>query len=103
MIVHSVYFWVKKGIEEKQKQALKKALLKLGEVSTVSSIKVGVPAHSLKKREVTDRSFDFSLILEFSNAENHNAYQKSDYHQKFVLENSNFWQKVKVYDIETNE
>jgi Stress responsive A/B Barrel Domain len=49
-------------------------------------------------REVNDRDFDVSLHLVFVNKEAHDKYQEHPRHLKFIDENKENWEKVRVFD-----
>ena len=49
-------------------------------------------------REVNDRDFDVSLHLVFVNKAAHDKYQEHPRHLKFVEENKENWEKVRVFD-----
>ena len=50
------------------------------------------------KREVNDLNFDISLHLVFANKAAHDKYQDHPRHLKFVEENKENWEKVRVFD-----
>jgi hypothetical protein len=49
-------------------------------------------------RDVNDRDFDVSLHLVFANKEAHDKYQVHPRHLKFIDENKENWEKVRVFD-----
>jgi hypothetical protein len=49
-------------------------------------------------RDVNDRDFDVSLHLVFINKEAHDKYQEHPRHLKFIDENKENWEKVRVFD-----
>jgi Stress responsive A/B Barrel Domain len=49
-------------------------------------------------KEVNDRDFDVSLHLVFKNKEAHDKYQESERHVKFIEENKDSLEKVRVFD-----
>ncbi len=50
------------------------------------------------KREVNDLNFDISLHLVFANKAAHDKYQDHPRHLRFVEENKENWEKVRVFD-----
>ena len=50
------------------------------------------------KRPVNDQDFDVSLHLVFASKEAHDKYQDHPRHLKFVEENKENWEKVRVFD-----
>lgn len=96
-IIHSVYFWLKAGItssEEKEFLNFFKVLRKIPGVKTLS---VGKPAPTTK-RDVTDNTFDYNLIITFDNLKAINIYESHPEHVKAAQEYSKFWQRVQVRD-----
>jgi len=57
----------------------------------------GVLAEDLS-REVNDRNFDVSLHVVFENKAAHDKYQTHPRHLKFIEENKENWDKVRVFD-----
>jgi hypothetical protein len=49
-------------------------------------------------REVNDREFHVALNLIFKDRTSHDAYQVADRHDKFITENKDNWQQVRVFD-----
>ena len=50
------------------------------------------------KREVNDLDFDISLHMVFANKAAHDKYQEHPRHLKFIEENKENWEKVRVFD-----
>jgi hypothetical protein len=48
--------------------------------------------------EINDRDFDVSLHLVFDSKEAHDKYQQHPRHLKFIEENKDNWEKVRVFD-----
>ncbi len=98
-LFHVVYFWLKEGASEEQRnQLINDCKDYLGSIETVKSIKVGIPANT-PERDVVDHSFGVGLIIEFDGIEGHNIYQKHRKHQEFIERNKAIWEKVQVYDM----
>ena len=49
-------------------------------------------------KDFNDRDFDVSLNLVFADKEAHDKYQESDRHKKFIEENLESIEKVRVFD-----
>ena len=49
-------------------------------------------------REVNQRDFHVALQLVFQSREAHDRYQVHERHQRFIAENRENWQKVRVFD-----
>ncbi len=50
------------------------------------------------RREVNDRDFDVGLHIVFRDQADHDAYQVSASHERFVAENRAGWRRVRVFD-----
>jgi hypothetical protein len=97
MLVHSVYFWLKPGVKAPARRRFRAGLGRLSAIRTVGTIHVGVPAE-LEERDVTERTFDFSLTITFRNAAAHDAYQVDPIHKAFVAAYKPLWARVRVFD-----
>jgi hypothetical protein len=96
-LAHMVYFKLKdnSGVSRAKLVAACKLLL-TNHPGTVS-FATGTLAGDFN-REVNDRDFDVSLHLVFTNKEAHNKYQEDPRHLKFIEENKENWEKVRVFD-----
>jgi hypothetical protein len=97
MIIHSVYFWLKRGVTPARRSRFPAAVRKLSAIPSVSKIHVGPPA-KLAVRNVTDRSFAVALTILFKDAAAHDAYQVHPIHEAFVEKNKSLWARVLVFD-----
>lgn len=96
-LVHHVFFWLKHPDSKEDLAKLLAGIRTLGQIETVRSIHVGVPA-STERREVIDASYSASELLLFDDVEGQNVYQSHPIHLKFVEDCSGLWSKVVVYD-----
>ena len=96
MFVHQVYFWLKNPDSSEDYSQLLEGIKGLAYIEPKTLFHVGVPAST--DRPVIDRSYTFSLLLGFSDQEEHDAYQQHPAHLKFVEECSALWSKVVIYD-----
>ena len=96
-LAHMVYFKLKdnSGAARAKLVAACKLLL-TGHEGTVS-FATGILARELK-REVNDQNFDVSLHIVFANKAAHDKYQDHPRHLKFVEDNKENWEKVRVFD-----
>ena len=97
MLAHDVYFTLKDKSPqgtERLVAACKKYLA--GHPGTVW-FSAGPLAEELQ-REVNDRDFDVALHVVFKDKAAHNAYQTAERHLKFIAENKDLWEKVRVFD-----
>ena len=96
MFVHHVFFWLKSGLRKSDKDRFKDGLDSLATIAIVRFAHIGVPART--KRDVIDRSYSYSLLLQFENETHQAIYQAHPTHRKFVEDCSSLWEKVIVYD-----
>ena len=96
-LAHMVYFKLKdsSGANRAKLSAACKLFLS-GHEGTVS-FATGTLAGDFN-RDVNDRDFDVSLHLVFVNKEAHDKYQEHPRHLKFIDENKENWEKVRVFD-----
>jgi Stress responsive A/B Barrel Domain len=96
-LAHMVYFKLKdsSGANRAKLSAACKLFLS-GHEGTVS-FATGTLAGDFN-RDVNDRDFDVSLHLVFINKEAHDKYHEHPRHLKFIDENKDNWEKVRVFD-----
>jgi Stress responsive A/B Barrel Domain len=96
-LAHTVYFKLKdnSGANRAKLVAACKGLLS-GHEGTVY-FATGTRAGDLS-RDVNDRDFDVSLHMVFVSKEAHDRYQEHARHKKFIEENHDNWEKVRVFD-----
>jgi hypothetical protein len=80
MLVHSVFFTLKKG-----------------DIETVDSIYIGTPA-ATPDRPVIQKNYDVALTVVLKSLEDHDVYQEHQIHLDFVKNNSHRWESVVIYD-----
>ena len=99
MLIHNVYFWLRKDLTSAEKAHFDLEVRKLATISYLERAYVGVPA-ATEKRPVTDHSFDYSLSFHFKTLEDHEFYQKqcAD-HARFVSACKSYWERVLIYDV----
>jgi hypothetical protein len=96
-LAHMVYFKLKDSSgANRAKLAAACKLLLSGHPGTVY-FGTGTLAGDLN-RDINDREFDVSLHLVFVNKEAHDKYQEHSRHLKFIEENKDNWEKVRVFD-----
>jgi hypothetical protein len=96
-LAHMVFFKVKDGsVDGKGKLVAGCHKYLSGHDGTVY-YSAGVIADEMR-REVNDRDFDVALHLVFENKAAHDKYQKDARHLKFIEENRDLWEGVRVFD-----
>ena len=99
MLVHSVFFWLKENLNEKEVELFRNELGNLGQIPEVEKLYIGKPAPT-SKRPVIDDSYDFCLTVVLENVSAHDKYQESHIHLEFIEKCSQLWERVKIYDAE---
>ncbi len=96
IFIHHVFFFLNNPDSKEDRDKLIEGLRKLSKVKSIKSFHIGKPADT--NREVIDRSYSISWMLQFDNAAKQESYQTDPIHLKFVEECSPLWKKVIVYD-----
>lgn len=96
MLVHSVFFWLKKDLGEEQVRRFRAGVERLQGIATAEAVYVGTPAPT--DRPVIDRSYDIGLTVLLRGMAEHDAYQQDPLHQEFLQEFSSYWERVLIYD-----
>lgn len=94
--IHTVFFWMNEGNTAADIAAFEAGLKQLAEIETVQRAYIGKPAGT--PRDVVDNSYDYALILHFTDAAGQNAYQIDPVHLAFIEASQGTWAKVQVYD-----
>lgn len=97
MFVHSVYFWLKRDMRPDAVPEFESDLKALQEIETVKAFYTGSPAPT--DRPIIDQTYDYALILVFENKADHDTYQTHPLHDTFVANNSQYFLKVQIYDV----
>ena len=97
MVAHNVFFTLKDRSDVAKTKLVEACRTHLkghrGEVFFAA----GVLAEDLK-RDVNVRDFDVSLHIVFKTKEDQDRYQTAPRHLKFIEENRENWEKVRVFD-----
>jgi Stress responsive A/B Barrel Domain len=96
-LAHMVYFKLKDNSGGSRAKLVAACKLFLTNHPGTLSFATGTLAGDFT-REVNDRDFDVSLHLVFTNKAAHDKYQDDPRHLKFVEENKENWEKVRVFD-----
>lgn len=94
--IHTVYFWLKEGTTDEQKEAFERGMESLREVASVRALHFGPPA--MTPRDVVDNSYDYGLTMFFEDAAGQDAYQVDAIHEKLIEDHRDIWERVQVYD-----
>lgn len=96
-LMHMVFFWLKSPSSTTDQKALVTGLDSLRSIDLIKRIHIGVPASTLE-RDVINNSYQVSLVLEFDNIQDQDAYQIHPVHLAFVEKCQHLWQRVNVFD-----
>ena len=98
MVIHNVYFWLKKDLNSEQRSTFEGELRKLAQIPYLAASFIGKPAPT-EERPVTDHSFDYSSALHFKTMADHEHYQAGcEHHSRFVQICRPMFERVVVYD-----
>ena len=97
MFIHTVYFWMKPGVSNAERQQVVSDCREyLGDIPAVQHLWAGRPA--MTPRDVVDNSYDVGLTVVLEDRAGHDVYQAHELHQEFIRRNKHNWQRVQVYD-----
>ena len=99
MLVHTVFFWMKKNAPKGAAQQTLKDALKYLKTPTVKQIWAGPPAKT-PSRDVINSTYDVGLTVTFKTIADHDAYQEDPQHQVFIDRNKKNWLRVEVFDFQ---
>ena len=98
MFVHTVYFWLRRDLDDAQRLRFTQGLESLQSIPAAGGSYIGRPAST--SRPVIDRTYDFSRTCLFKDQAEHDVYQVHPTHLAFVKNCSDLWIRVLVYDAE---
>ena len=95
MQVHNVFF----SLKDKSPEAAKKLVDACGSLSSIDGIRFFASGTLADlERPLNDRDFDVSLLVVFESRAAHDAYQVAPEHNKFLEDNKDGWEKVRIFD-----
>jgi hypothetical protein len=97
MLLHNVFFSLKDNSAAARTRLIAACQKYLAPHAGISSFACGTVAEELN-RPVNDRDFDVSLHIVFLSQADHDTYQQTAPHLKFIEENKDNWKKVRVFD-----
>lgn len=97
VLIHTVFFWVKEGTTDIERQAFEKGLVMLGTCPQIHNFYWGPPAPT-EARGVVDNTYDYAINVHFKSLDDQAEYQKEPIHMKFIEDHKDLWGKVIVYD-----
>jgi len=97
MLIHTVFFWLKKGLSNDQVAQFHAGVETLQQIDSADAVYVGTPSKT-PERPVIDSSYDVCLTVILKDIPAHDAYQADPIHQDFIDQFKEYWETVKVYD-----
>ena len=97
MLAHIVYFTLKNNSLAEKSKLVDACHRYLKEHPGVTFFAAGTLGEEFQ-REVNDRNYDVSLHVYFEDKAAHDAYQTIEDHLKFIAENKENWEQVRVFD-----
>lgn len=97
MLVHTVFFWLKKELTPDQRAQFQAGLETLKDIEDADTVYIGTPS-ATPERPVIDSSYDYCLTVILKDIPSHDAYQDHPIHHAFIENCKEFWTEVKVYD-----
>ena len=97
MLVHSVYFWLKPDLTDKQRVEFRRAVESLAGIKSVVKVYVGTPA-ATTRRPIIDHTYSVALTVICKDVAAHDAYQVDPIHLAFVEKCKTWWTRVQIYD-----
>ncbi len=96
MLVHSVFFWLKKDLTAAQREEFNQGLDTLVNIKCAEAVYIGTP--STTERPVIDKSYDFALTVILKDMDAHDQYQVDPLHTTFLNTFKPLFEKVLIYD-----
>jgi hypothetical protein len=96
MLVHTVFFWLKRDLNAEQRAKFLAGVETLRDIESVDTMYVGTPSETY--RPIIDRTYDIGLTVLMKDLAAHDAYQVDPIHLKFVEEFSSYWERALIYD-----
>lgn len=97
MLLHTVFFWLKDGLLENDKEIFLQEVTRLGEINSVENFYLGSPANT-PKRDVIEDTYDFAITVFLKDMIAHDQYQVDQIHLDFIEKCKGYWEKVVIYD-----
>ncbi len=96
-VAHMVFFKLKDASAESKQKLVDACHKYLSQHPGTVHFSAGMRAEDMQ-RDVNDQAFDVALHVVFVNKEAHDKYQVNERHLKFIEENSDNWDNVRVFD-----
>jgi len=100
MLIHNVFFWLKKDLAASELQEFEQALHALTTDPGVRAGYFGPPGQTLA-RPVVETTYSYGLVLVFDDVAAEGRYQNTPVHVKFLNDHKPKIEKVIVYDVQS--
>jgi hypothetical protein len=100
MLIHNVFFWLRKDLTPSDLQEFEKGLRALTTDPGVRTGYFGVPGKTLE-RPVVETTYSYGLILVFDDVAAEGRYQNTPVHVKFLEDHKPMFERVVVYDVQS--
>lgn len=97
MLTHTVIFWLKEGLTQKDRDLFFEGAKTLSTIESVDQSFMGTPADT-PKRPVVDDSYDCALSVSLRDLDAHDLYQADPIHLAFIEKCGHLWERVVIYD-----
>lgn len=98
MLVHTVLFWLHKGLPGDRITEFRVGLETLQYIESAEAVYIGSPADTPPRPRVLLSTYDFCLTVILEDIKAHDAYQIDPIHKRFIKTYSPLWNRVRVYD-----
>jgi hypothetical protein len=99
MLVHNVFFTLRKGLDGIELTEFRIGLESLKFIKHAEAVYIGGPA-PVAERPVLIKNYDFCLTVLLKNVAAHDAYQQDPLHRAFLQTHKDKWKRVRVFDAE---
>ena len=99
MHTHTVFFWLWYTISDEKRKIFREGLEHLVQDPHVQNYTIGEPAKT--NRDVVENGYDFAIVVQFNNLNDHDAFQVGKHHDEFLERCKDLWSRVQVFDIES--
>lgn len=97
MLVHNVFFYLRKDLDGPELTEFHMGLESLKHIKHAEAVYIGSPA-PVAERPVLVADYDFCLTVLLKDVAAHDAYQQDPRHQAFLQTHKEKWKRVKVFD-----
>jgi hypothetical protein len=96
LFVHHVLFYTPASASDADRAKLLEGLQKLRTIPAIKLAHIGTPAAT--DRAVIERTYTYSWLCFFENADAELNYQQHPIHDEFRQQYAPYWEKVVIYD-----